>query len=150
MDNTTSPVSCDTPCPAVDREHDIIVKAMAGLYAAVLEHRSSDVIGPLIDLVVRFCTEHFSHEEGLMRECGYAHADSHASAHQFLMGQILDLKKRCLRDELPSAVDVMRLLRGLSEHCDIWDRQAVHAIQESIRDRRRNERAELALAALAS
>jgi hypothetical protein len=44
----------------------------------------------------------------------------------------------------------MRLLRGLSEHCDIWDRQAVHAIQESIRDRRRNERAELALAALAS
>jgi len=149
MDNIIN-VDSDTPCPAVDREHDIIVKAMAGLHAAVLEHRSSDVIRPLIDLVVRFCAEHFAHEEGLMRECEYAHIESHSSAHHFLMEQILDLRKRCLRHELPSPVDVMRLLRGLSEHCDIWDRQAVHSIQERIRDRRRNERADLALAALAS
>jgi len=148
MDNTTN-VGCDTPCPAVDREHDIIVKAMAGLHAAVMEKRSSDVIGPLIDLVARFCTEHFAHEEGLMRECRYEHVESHASAHQFLMEQILELKQRCLQ-ELPTPVDVMRLLRGLSEHTDIWDRQAVYTIRESIRGRSEDEHAHNAFAALAS
>jgi len=149
MGNTIN-VGCDTPCPAVDREHDIIVKAMAGLHTAVLEHRSSDVIGPLIDLVIRFCTEHFTHEEGLMRECEYAHVEAHASAHRFLMKQILELKERCLSDELPSPVDVMRLLRGLSEHTDIWDRQAVYAIQENIRGRNQDEHVHPAFIALAS
>jgi len=149
MDNTIN-VGCDTPCPGVDREHDIIVKAMAGLHAAVLEKRSSDVIEPLIDLVVRFCTEHFAHEEGLMRECEYAHVEAHASAHGFLMEQILDLKQRCSSGQIPSPVDVMRILRGLSEHTDIWDRQAVYAIQETIRSRNQDEHAHSAFVALAS
>lgn len=131
MRNTTT-VSREHPCPAIDREHDIIMKAMAGLHNAVMENRSADVIAPLIELLGRFCTEHFANEEALLRQYEYAHVGAHAAAHEFLLRRVLALKECCVRGELPAVTSVMDLLRCLAEHTDIWDREAVHVIQQGI------------------
>ncbi len=118
-------------CPAVDREHDIIVKAMAGLHNAILEGRGAQVIVPLVDLLARFCAEHFEHEEAMMRDCEYAGLDAHAAAHSSLLRTVRELQRRSREDVLPTIVDTMALLGRLSAHTNDYDRVAVLSIQDS-------------------
>jgi hemerythrin-like metal-binding protein len=122
-------------CPAVDREHDIIVKTMAGLHNAVLEGRGGAVIAPLLDLLARFCAEHFSNEEGLMRDYAYPDVEKHAAAHDRFLRRILQLQGLAHEAVTPTIVETMELLTMLAEHTDRYDREAVYCIQEGIRQR---------------
>lgn len=122
---------CSVPCPGVDREHDIIARMMSGLQHAVSQGRSAEVIGPLADLLTRFCVEHFRNEENLMRECGYRGTERHAAAHRRLMGVLVKLQEK-LQDGLSVTEETMGLLLRLSEHTDRWDRAASVAIQRGL------------------
>jgi len=116
---------------SLDREHDIIAKAMTGLHNAVLEGRGPDVIVPLVNLLARFCAEHFANEEGVMRDCGYSGAEAHAAAHERLLRTIMELQSRSAEDSLPTIVDTMDLLGALSHHVDTFDYEAHRAIREA-------------------
>lgn len=118
-------------CPGVDREHDIIFRMMAGLQHAVSQGRSAEVIGPLVDLLTRFCVEHFQSEESLMRECGYRETERHAEAHRELFAVLVTLQEK-LRDGLSITDQTMELLTRLAEHTDRWDRAASVAIQRGL------------------
>ena len=120
----------------IDREHDIIVKAMAGLHNAVLDGRGAEVIVPLINLLAQFCAEHFANEEGVMRDCGYEGADAHAAAHEALLRRIIELQARSKDDTLPTIVDTMELLGRLSLHTDRFDREAECSIRETAKRRK--------------
>ncbi|MGA3023770.1 MAG: hemerythrin family protein [Bryobacteraceae bacterium] len=122
---------CNVHCPGVDREHDIIARMMSALQHAVSEGRSAEVIGPLADLLTRFCVEHFQHEERLMRECGYLGTDRHAAAHRRLMAVLMKLQEKLRRGQ--SITDeTMGLLHRLAEHTNRWDRAASIAIQKGM------------------
>jgi hemerythrin-like metal-binding protein len=115
--------------PAIDREHDLIVKAMAGLHNAVLQGRGAAVIVPLVDLLARFCAEHFANEESAMRDCDYAGVNAHAAAHEDLLRTLIELQARSNDDALPTIVDAMDLLGRLSLHTDRYDREAHRSIK---------------------
>ncbi len=131
MDDFSFRLDSARECPGVDREHDVIVKAMAGLHNAILEGRGAQVIVPLVDLLARFCAEHFEHEEAMMRDCEYAGLDVHAAAHDNLLRAVTDLQRRSREDVLPTIVDTMELLGRLSAHTNEYDRVAVLSIQDS-------------------
>ena len=132
MDDFTLGFSSVRECPAVDREHEVIVRAMAGLHNAILEGRGAQVIIPLVDLLARFCAEHFEHEEAMMRDCGYAGLDAHAAAHSNLLRTLGAIQQRSREEVLPTIVDTMDLLRRLSAHTKDYDRVAVFSIQDSL------------------
>ncbi len=117
------------PCPGVDREHDLIVQTTVGLHNAVLEGRSAAVIGPLLELLARFCAQHFVHEEKIMATWDYARLEAHAAAHEELLRTVLDLRLRS-KQVIPTTIDTFRLLRRLSEHTDHHDRAASIEIQK--------------------
>jgi hemerythrin len=125
------PSSCE--CSGIDREHDIIVKTMAGLHNAVLEGRGGEVIVPLLNLLAQFCAEHFANEEAVMRNYEYAGADTHAAAHETLLRRIMELQARSKEETLPTIVDTMDLLGRLSVHTDRFDREAERCIREAAR-----------------
>jgi hemerythrin-like metal-binding protein len=120
---------------AIDREHDIIVKAMAGLHNAVLEGRGPEVIVPLLELLARFCAEHFANEEAVMRDCEYPGVNAHAAAHEDMLRTLMELQRRSREDALPTIVDTMDLLGRLSVHTDRYDREAERCIQAAASQR---------------
>jgi len=125
------PFSAESTCgsAALDREHDIIVKAMNGLHNAVLEGKGPQVIVPLVNLLARFCAEHFANEEGVMRDLGYEGVEAHAAAHERILRGIIELQSRSAGDTLPTIVDTMDLLGSLAHHTETFDRAADRAIR---------------------
>jgi hemerythrin-like metal-binding protein len=118
-------------CPGVDREHDIIARMLSELQHAVSQGRSAEVIGPLADLLTRFCVEHFQNEESLMRRCGYRETERHAAAHRRLLAVLVALHEK-LASGRSIADDTMELLERLEEHTNRWDRAASIAIQRGL------------------
>jgi hemerythrin-like metal-binding protein len=115
----------------VDREHDIINRMISTLRNAVSVGRGAEVLGPLADLLTRFCVEHFHNEEDLMRTCGYRGTARHAAAHQELLLVLATLNDK-LRSGLSIADDTMELLHRLAEHTNRWDRAASISIQRGL------------------
>jgi hemerythrin-like metal-binding protein len=142
MDDCSSCHESARGSAAIDREHDIIVKAMAGLHNAVLEGRGAAVIVPLVDLLARFCAEHFANEEGAMRDCDYTGVNAHAAAHEDLLRTLIELQGRSREDVLPTIVDTMDLLGRLSVHTDRYDREAHRTIQAAANQREARRREE--------
>jgi len=115
--------------PALDREHDILVKALAGLHNAVLEGRGPQVITPLLRLLAQFCAEHFANEEAVMRACEYPGVEAHAAAHEGMLRTVMELQRRSAEEVVPTIVDTMDLLKLLTLHTERFDAEAHRAIQ---------------------
>ena len=132
MENLSSVMETTGKCPAVDREHDLITKTITGLHNAVIDGRGREVIVPLLDLLARFCAEHFAGEEAAMKACGYPGLAAHAAAHERLLRRLLILREYAKDDAAPTIVDTMELLGWMAEHTDRYDRMASLSIQEAV------------------
>ena len=132
MENLSCDMKATGKCPAVDREHDLIAKTISGLHNAVIEGRGGEVIVPLLDLLARFCAEHFAGEEAAMKMYGYSGLAAHAAAHERMLRRLLLLREYAKDDTLPTIVDTLELLGWMAEHTDRYDRMASLSIQEAL------------------
>lgn len=80
--------------PELDEEHRMLVDLFNLLKHSVEEESSADYIEAVFEELVRCTAWHFSHEERLMLEHGYAELARHKSEHQDLIESARALQQR--------------------------------------------------------
>jgi methyl-accepting chemotaxis protein/hemerythrin len=107
----------------MDQEHQRLIDLINKLYAAMREGRGKDAIGSVLDELIDYTQTHFAHEEQLMRESGYAGYEDQKRAHEALVSQVLETKKKFAEGAVLSQ-EVMSFLKGwLVNHIQGMDRQ---------------------------
>lgn len=79
--------------PDIDREHrELFNLANALIQASITGEQNLDRIGPALESLIDHVARHFSHEETLLEQHGYARLPAHRRAHAGLLGRANELK----------------------------------------------------------
>jgi hemerythrin-like metal-binding protein len=78
----------------MDKEHQRLIEIINNLYGAMRSGRGQDAIGAILDELVAYTKTHFSHEERLMQDAGYAGYDEQKRAHEALVQQVTDIQDK--------------------------------------------------------
>ena len=119
---------------SIDREHQRLVDLVNQLYTAMREGRGNTAIGSVLDELITYTASHFANEEKLMREAGYPAYDEHKAAHEALVAQVLETKKKFAQGTALSQ-EVMSFLKNwLVNHIQGMDkRYGPHLNKKGIR-----------------
>jgi len=91
---------------------------------AVLGHRNPEEIGPLLDDLARFCSEHFATEERVLRRYGYANTRIRLARRMRLLARIPAVQQQ-LRPDQERDIAVHRLLHSLKRQAG-YVRRVIH------------------------
>lgn len=73
--------------PEVDAQHQRLFALAASVHEAMAAGRLGDIQAHALELLSRYCAEHFADEERLMRESGYPRYAEHKRQHDGLAGR---------------------------------------------------------------
>ncbi len=111
----------DTGIVEIDSQHRVIADYINALHDAKQTSDQSEVEGVLSGLV-DYTVNHFSFEEQLMEEAGYAFLKAHQRVHQLFVNRIAEYKERFSQGEDISD-ELLKLLKSwLSNHIEQEDR----------------------------
>jgi hemerythrin len=72
----------------LDSHHKRLFELLGDLYKAVQAGGSEDAVGKALDELTAYTEYHFSEEEKLLEQAGYAKLDEHRKVHKALTGQV--------------------------------------------------------------
>ena len=94
------------------------------LHDAMKERKGKEVLGPIIDDMIEYTITHFTREEKLFAQHGYAEGVRHAGVHKALTQQVLDLKTKLDNGTGVLPVEVMSFMKTwLTSHIMAEDRK---------------------------
>lgn len=88
-----------TGVQTVDDQHKRLFELLNDLHTAMEEGRGEEEVGAVLRELEEYTEYHFTDEEGMMRDCGYADEcnacfDDHKEAHQEFVSQVSQLRER--------------------------------------------------------
>lgn len=116
----------------MDREHRMLVGMLNEFYEVLVTGQSCTVVLCLVDNLAQHASEHFRHEELLMRDSVYPHLAAHTAEHEKLRQQVSDFadRLRSLKQPLYSIEAVRFLTDWLVNHIITCDKDlAAHLNQ---------------------
>ena len=119
---------------SVDQQHQRLVEILNRLDEAVAVGEEKSTILDLIEALVDYTRYHFSHEEDLMQEAGYAAQELalHCAQHQDFVAKVLDEQQKAIADpDLVSNNLLEFLVQWLSAHILYSDKKMALAITQS-------------------
>lgn len=109
--------------PAIDRQHQELIRIANHLYLAMKAARGREVIREIFVDLANYTLWHFDAEERLMRESNYPDADKHQKQHQALRNQVLSMLQEARSGRLEITLKTMNFLRRwLGHHIRVTDR----------------------------
>jgi hemerythrin len=101
----------------IDDEHRSLFAMINAFYDAFMEDRDRARVLSLLNRLVDYAQRHFTNEERLMLESGYADLDAHRLHHERLFEQIFRLNEKLQDRTVNPAHDTVKFLRNwLSDH----------------------------------
>ena len=101
---------------ASDEDHKRLLELMSQLSDGMDRGEGREVVGRVIDELVRYTRYHFAREEEFFERTGYP-ADDHKSEHRALVEQAVTLQSRYKTGETALAIETLAILREwLSTH----------------------------------
>lgn len=103
----------------IDRQHQEIFKRYNTYLDACKKGAGRNDLAELIDFLVKYVADHFSHEEQVMKQYKYPDLDTHIEEHKKLTNMVHGFKDRLATDgpSLGAMVEVNRsLLDWLVDH----------------------------------
>ncbi|MDO9068577.1 MAG: bacteriohemerythrin, partial [Deltaproteobacteria bacterium] len=118
----------------MDQEHKRLVEIINSLYGAMRQGKGNEVIAPILDGLVEYTGTHFTHEERLMKETGYATYEEHKREHDSLTRQVLEIQNK-YRSGTVLSLEVMSFVKDwLVKHIQGSDkRYGPHLIKKGIK-----------------
>lgn len=83
-----NPKTLSVSVPAMDDEHQGIIRRMNALHAAYSSKADRKKLGELLTDLAAYSTKHFADEEAFMAKIGYPDLDSHKRIHAKLLGRV--------------------------------------------------------------
>jgi hemerythrin-like metal-binding protein len=107
--------------PALDVEHQEIIKLIDELYVSMATRRENVKTKEVLERLIQYTFTHFKHEEEAMRECGYPNLADHKAVHDRMRQQTLDLRENI---GLVMGRDLLHFLKDWwTNHIQAEDRQ---------------------------
>jgi methyl-accepting chemotaxis protein/hemerythrin len=75
---------------SMDEEHQRLIGIINNLNNAMHSGHGREAIGTILDELISYTKNHFSHEERLMRESGYPDYDEQKRAHEALVNKVME------------------------------------------------------------
>ena len=97
--------------PELDAQHKCLATYINRLHAAMAQGKGRDVIGGILDEMIRYTDTHFAREEALMAQHGYPDLENHRRVHATLRQQILEFQRRHVAGTLAMTGEVLEFLR---------------------------------------
>jgi len=108
---------------AIDEQHQVLVGILNRLGASVQEGAPPLDQSAILNELVAYTQTHFSFEEGLMRQAGYADIEAHLRQHHALLGEVRQLTARDASGAQVHAEELIVLVRDwLTAHILSTDR----------------------------
>lgn len=97
--------------PSIDEQHKVLINMINSLQDAMSSGDSRAVLGDIFDGLIKYTEQHFTYEEKLFAEHGYAETESHIKEHQQFVAKVKDLHKQFTgSSNFMIGVDVMKFL----------------------------------------
>jgi hemerythrin len=96
---------------AVDHDHKKLVGIINELYDAIVERRSKEILGRLLDELLEYTKYHFAREEELFRATGYPDAVEHTKQHSDFASQVAGIRERYESGSVGLTLEVMNSLK---------------------------------------
>lgn len=77
----------------IDDQHRELVEMIDELYTTMVQRRSHEVLGQLLDRLVLFCDKHFAAEEALLQAHDYPYLDQHKEIHDKMRSKVRSLQQ---------------------------------------------------------
>jgi len=108
----------------LDRQHESLTDLLNALNEAYRADKPRDVLLFRLDQLLEATHAHFTDEEALMRERGYADVDLHKAEHDFLLSQVAHFREEYAAEKTALSESMMDYLRDwLRDHILISDRR---------------------------
>jgi hemerythrin len=75
----------------IDQDHRRLITCLNDLFAACHAGQSASTLKDILEQLMQYTNEHFSHEEGVMRRIGYPAAKEHRDEHAQLVTELDDI-----------------------------------------------------------
>lgn len=121
----------------IDQDHQLLVEQVNTLHTATSQGRGHEVVGPLLEAIIRDTRSHIHHEEQQMEALGYPHLAEHRQGHQRFMADLENLRVRYQAGAITVAAQLSWLLRDwLSVHIHRLDKELARFIRQQQRQNR--------------
>ncbi len=95
---------------SVDKQHSKLVSLLNDVYIAAVELRGQEAILKVLRGMAEYTKEHFSFEEGLMKESNYPELKAHMAMHLAFVEFVEKTIKRFEMDDFVSSVELITFL----------------------------------------
>jgi len=94
----------------IDEQHKKLIAMINDLGAGMKAGKGKEVLGPVLNKLISYTGEHFTYEERLFDQHGYAAKASHKLEHTNFVKKIADFKKGFEAGTAMVSIDVMNFL----------------------------------------
>ena len=95
---------------SADEQHKKIIAIINRLNDAMREGKGKDVLGPIVDELLRYSVTHFSMEEKLFAQHGYPDTEAHKKQHAFFIQKATEFKQDLASGKIGLTIQVMNFL----------------------------------------
>lgn len=95
----------------MDDEHKVLFDLINQLNAAMMDGKSSDKVGEVMDALIDYTRFHFSHEEELLKKCNYPRLSEQERAHRAFVAKVEEFKVALAQGDVLVSVKVIEFLK---------------------------------------
>lgn len=108
----------------IDNQHQKIVKMINKLHDAMRQGKGKDVLGKIINNLVKYTQIHFQTEEKYFAKFDYPNAETHKKEHQNFVKKVIEFREDFESGRLGLTIQVMNFLRDwLTNHIQGSDKK---------------------------
>ena len=118
---------------SIDAEHRKLLDILNSMHDAMSKGKGREIVGKVLDDLIRYTVIHFTHEEELMRKHGYAEFEGHRGIHRAMTRNVLEYQIKHSAGAV-NTIDVMNFLtEWLKKHIMETDkRYAPHLAERGV------------------
>jgi hemerythrin-like metal-binding protein len=108
----------------IDQQHSGLFDIVNELHAAMMKGQAKNVLGALLDRLIKYTVLHFSYEERMMEAAKYPNLAAHRARHTDLTRQVKEFSARYKKGDANLNVELIRFLSDwLTRHILHEDKQ---------------------------
>jgi hemerythrin len=108
----------------IDEQHKKLVLMINVLHSSMKEGKGREIIGEILDELVKYTVYHFSFEESLFAKFGYADMRNHVSQHNNLVEKVKDFVAKYQSGSSIVTIELLNFLKDwLTNHIVGADKQ---------------------------
>ena len=106
----------------IDSQHKMLVSMIRQLQEGMMTGRAKEYVAPLIGIMTDYTNYHFTYEEKLLEQHGYANLAAHRQEHAGLITQLQEIKEKYASGRLQAGAPLLHFLRNwLLDHICLHD-----------------------------